>query len=104
MPAITIAAVVNHLKPSIGPMRSFTPRRSCSIRLFRYFDDLRIRRQLVAVGLHLADGARRRGLSRRSSDVGQHTPSRAVVSPNLAYEITQASPVLGVEQKNSEIG
>ena len=26
MPAITIDAVVNHLKPSIGPMRSFTPR------------------------------------------------------------------------------
>ena len=39
MPAITIAAVVNHLKPSIGPMRSFTPRWSCSIRLFRYFDE-----------------------------------------------------------------
>src|SRR3981189_865181 len=38
-PAITIAAVVNHLKPSIGPMRSFTPRWSCSIRLFRYFDE-----------------------------------------------------------------
>ena len=26
MPAIVIAAVLNHLKPSIGPMRSFTPR------------------------------------------------------------------------------
>ena len=26
MPAMVIAAVLNHLKPSIGPMRSFTPR------------------------------------------------------------------------------
>jgi hypothetical protein len=38
-PAIVIAAVLNHLNPSIGPMRSFTPRWSCSIRLLRYFDD-----------------------------------------------------------------
>jgi hypothetical protein len=34
-----IAAVSNRLKLSIGPMRNFTPRWSCSIRLFRYFDE-----------------------------------------------------------------
>ena len=39
IPAIVAAAVLNHLNPSIGPMRSFTPRWSCSIRLFRYFDE-----------------------------------------------------------------
>src|SRR5208282_95461 len=39
MPAIVTAAVLNRLKPSIGPMRSLTPRWSCSIRLFRYFDE-----------------------------------------------------------------
>jgi hypothetical protein len=39
MPAIVIAAVSNRLNPSIGPMRDFTPRSSCSIRLFRYFDE-----------------------------------------------------------------
>src|SRR5271166_2590401 len=38
-PAIVIVAVLNCLKPSIGPMRSLTPRWSCSIRLFRYFDE-----------------------------------------------------------------
>src|SRR5271165_3513636 len=38
-PAIVSVAVQNCLKPSIGPMRSLTPRWSCSIRLFRYFDE-----------------------------------------------------------------
>ena len=32
--------------PSIGPIRSFTPRWSCSIRLFKYFDD----RSFVSAG------------------------------------------------------
>ena len=39
MPAMVIAAVRIRLKPSIGPIRSFTPRWSCSIELFKYFDD-----------------------------------------------------------------
>ena len=39
MPAIVIAAVLNRLKPSIGPMRCFMALWSCSIRLFRYFDE-----------------------------------------------------------------
>src|SRR5260370_33289443 len=39
MPAIVIAAFLNLLKPSITAMRCFTPRWSCSIRLFRYFDE-----------------------------------------------------------------
>ena len=39
MPAIVSTAVLNCVKPSIGPMRSLTPRWSCSIRLFRYFDE-----------------------------------------------------------------
>jgi hypothetical protein len=46
MPAIVIAAFLNRLKPSITAMRCFTPRWSCSIRLFRYFDE----RSLVFVG------------------------------------------------------
>jgi hypothetical protein len=46
MPAIVIAAVLNYLNPSVGSMRSFTPRRSCSIRLFRYFDE----RSFVSAG------------------------------------------------------
>jgi hypothetical protein len=33
------AALLTSLNPSIGPTRDFTPRWSCSIRLFRYFDD-----------------------------------------------------------------
>ena len=32
-------AVSNRLNPSIGPMRDFTPRWSCSIRLLRYCDE-----------------------------------------------------------------
>ena len=44
--AIVIAAVSNRLNPSIGPMRNFTPLWSCSIRLFRYFDE----RSFVPVG------------------------------------------------------
>src|SRR5712671_5884066 len=39
MPAIVIAAFVNPLKPSNTAMRCFTPRWSCSIWLFRYFDE-----------------------------------------------------------------
>src|SRR5882757_11003470 len=39
MPAIVIAAFLNRLKPSITAMRCFTLRWSCSIRLFRYFDE-----------------------------------------------------------------
>src|ERR1700738_101536 len=39
MPAIVIAAFLNILKPSITAMRCFTPRWSCSIWLFRYFDE-----------------------------------------------------------------
>src|SRR5882724_11400284 len=46
MPAIVIAALLNALKPSITAMRCFTPRWSCSIRLFRYFDE----RSLVFAG------------------------------------------------------
>src|SRR4029077_10885879 len=36
---VVIAAFLNALKPSITVMRCFTPRWSCSIRLFRYFDE-----------------------------------------------------------------
>jgi DNA-binding transcriptional LysR family regulator len=39
MPAMVIAAFLKPLKPSITAMRCFTPRWSCSIRLFRYFDE-----------------------------------------------------------------
>jgi hypothetical protein len=46
MPAIVIAAFLNPLKPSITAMRCFTPRWSCSIRLFRYFDE----RSFVSAG------------------------------------------------------
>jgi hypothetical protein len=49
MPEIASAAVLNHLHPSIGPMRGFTPRRSCSMRLFRYFDE----RSFVSPGIWL---------------------------------------------------
>ena len=38
MPAIVIAACRKPLKPHITAMRCLTPRWSCSIRLFRYFD------------------------------------------------------------------
>ena len=46
IPAIVIAAVVKPLKPSIVAIRCFTPRWSCSIRLFKYFDD----RSFVSAG------------------------------------------------------
>src|SRR5437660_8541710 len=46
MPAIVIAAFLNALKPSITAILCFTPRWSCSIRLFRYFDE----RSLVFAG------------------------------------------------------
>ena len=46
MPAIVIAAVAKPLKPSIVAIRCFTPRWSCSIRLFKYFDD----RSFVSAG------------------------------------------------------
>jgi len=46
IPEIVIAAVSNRLNPSIGSMRNFTPRWSCSIRLFRYFDE----RSFVSAG------------------------------------------------------
>jgi hypothetical protein len=36
---MVIAAVLNRLKPSIGASRDFTPRWSCPIRLFRYFEE-----------------------------------------------------------------
>ena len=39
MPVIVIAALLNPLKPSITAMRCFTLRWSCSISLFRYFDE-----------------------------------------------------------------
>jgi len=39
MPAVAISAILNHLQANIGLMRSVTPWRSCSIRLFTYFDD-----------------------------------------------------------------
>src|ERR1700730_10904835 len=39
MPVIVIAALLHPLKPSITAMRCFTLRWSCSIRLFRYFDE-----------------------------------------------------------------
>jgi DNA invertase Pin-like site-specific DNA recombinase len=39
IPAIVIAACRKSLKPNITAIRCFTPRWSCSIRLFRYFDD-----------------------------------------------------------------
>jgi len=46
MPAIVIAAFLNSLKLSITAILCFTPRWSCSIRLFRYFDE----RSLVLAG------------------------------------------------------
>jgi hypothetical protein len=46
IPAIVIAAVAKPLKPSIVAIRCFTPRWSCSIRLFKYFDD----RSFVSAG------------------------------------------------------
>src|ERR1700730_4208960 len=46
MPAIVIAAFLNALKLSITAILCFTPRWSCSIRLFRYFDE----RSLVLAG------------------------------------------------------
>jgi hypothetical protein len=46
MPAIVIAAFPNSLKPSITAILCFTPRWSCSTRLFRYFDE----RSLVFAG------------------------------------------------------
>ncbi len=39
MPAVVIAAFLNCLKPSIGPMRCLMLRWSCSIKLFRYFEE-----------------------------------------------------------------
>jgi hypothetical protein len=39
IPAIVIAAVAKPLKPSIVAIRCFAPRWSCSIRLFKYFED-----------------------------------------------------------------
>ena len=39
---IVIAALLNPLKPSIAAMRCFTPRVSCSIRLFTFFDERQI--------------------------------------------------------------
>jgi aryl-alcohol dehydrogenase-like predicted oxidoreductase len=39
MPAIVVTARRKCLKPSIGPSRSLTDRRSCSIKLLRYLDD-----------------------------------------------------------------
>jgi hypothetical protein len=46
IPAIAIAAVAKPLKPSIAAIRCFTPRWSCSIRLFKDFDD----RSFVSTG------------------------------------------------------
>jgi Large polyvalent protein-associated domain 7 len=46
IPAIVIAAVAKPLKPSIVAIRCFTLRWSCSIRLFKYFDD----RSFVSAG------------------------------------------------------
>jgi hypothetical protein len=42
MPAIVVEAFQNRLNPSIGPNRSLTDRWSCSMRLFKYFDDRRL--------------------------------------------------------------
>src|SRR6202035_3051096 len=46
MRAIVIAAPAKPLKPRIAAIRCFTPRCSCSIRLFKYFDD----RSFVSAG------------------------------------------------------
>jgi hypothetical protein len=41
IPASVIEAALKRLKPSIGPVRAFSPRWSCSIKLFKYFDERR---------------------------------------------------------------
>lgn len=40
MPASVIAAQSKFLNPNMGPVLDLMPRRSCSIRLFRCFDEL----------------------------------------------------------------
>src|ERR1700760_403259 len=67
MPAIVIAALLNPLKPSITAMRCFTPRWSCSIRLFKYFDD---RSFVSAIGFQLTHRAVRRGIAIQSDRPG----------------------------------
>ena len=64
MPAIVVAAVAKPLKPSIVAICCLTPRWSCSIRLFKYFDD----RSFVsagqqAIGFQLTHRAVRRGIA-----------------------------------------
>ena len=64
IPAITIAAVVHHLKPSIGPMRSFYATVILfdqAVQIFRR-PNLCVCWQLTA-GLHLTHGAMRRRVS-----------------------------------------
>src|SRR6516162_8118402 len=56
MPAIVIAAFLNPLKPSITAMRCLTPRWSCSIRLFRYFDKRSLVSAGQAIGFQLTHG------------------------------------------------
>jgi hypothetical protein len=45
MPATMMAADSKFLKPSIGLVLDLIPRWSCSIRLFRYFEDRNFVRQ-----------------------------------------------------------
>jgi hypothetical protein len=52
MPATVMAADSKFLKPSIGLVLDLIPRWSCSIRLFRYFEDRNFVRQ--AAGRPLA--------------------------------------------------
>lgn len=63
-PCMVTAVVLNRLNPSIGAILDFTPRWSCSIRLFKYFDD----RSVVSAGSSLwvfkfAHGAVRGGVA-----------------------------------------
>jgi hypothetical protein len=63
IPGIVIAAVAKPLKPSIVAIRCFTPRWSCSIRLFKYFDD---RNFVSAAASHRLSAHGPRGETRHS--------------------------------------
>jgi hypothetical protein len=81
MPATVMAADSKFLKPSIGLVLDLIPRWSCSMRLFRYFEDRNFVRQRQAVLSHLTDCAMRRSIAIEGDRV-----RRPTVIPNRLFE------------------
>ena len=75
MPAIVIVAVAKPLKPSIVAICCFTPRWSCSIRLFKGSDDRSFVTADKLSALELTHGAVSTRHSRHSDRPGEHRAS-----------------------------